>query len=77
MNHSGVRSAWNNVEPLRDSDLTPSWKHRWDRDKTLGRLLWVEAIRAVHQSAREFAGVSAPKRAIREENNQEDGRAET
>ena len=72
---SGRRSA--PTSPPRDRDLTPGWKHRWDRDKTLGRLLWVEAIRTVYQSEQELLGISAPKRTIREENNQEGGSAET
>jgi len=57
------------VDPIlpRDSDLTPGWEERWDRDRTLGRLMWVEAIRTVYRAGLELLGIDAPERMQREE----------
>jgi arginyl-tRNA synthetase len=44
---------------------TEGWERRWDRDKTLGRLLWVDGIRTVYRSGLELMGVDAPERMVR------------
>ena len=44
------------------SELTPGWQERWDRDKTLARLMWVDAIRTVYAAGLGLLGISAPER---------------
>jgi arginyl-tRNA synthetase len=44
---------------------TEGWESRWDREKTLGRLLWVDGIRIVYRSGLELMGVDAPERMMR------------
>jgi arginyl-tRNA synthetase len=47
------------------SQRVPGWEERWDRDKTLARLLWVDAIRTVYAAGLELLGISAPERMAR------------
>jgi arginyl-tRNA synthetase len=44
---------------------TDGWESRWDWPRTLGRLLWVEAIRSVYSSGLGLLGVDAPERMVR------------
>ena len=44
---------------------TDGWEGHWDRPKTLGRLLWVDAIRSVYSSGLGLLGVDAPERMVR------------
>jgi arginyl-tRNA synthetase len=47
------------------SELTSGWQERWDRDKTLARLVWVDAIRNVYAAGLGVLGISAPERMAR------------
>ncbi|MBI5531095.1 MAG: arginine--tRNA ligase [Deltaproteobacteria bacterium] len=38
------------------------WEAKWDRDKTLARLAWVNAIRTVYAAGLGLLGISAPQR---------------
>ena len=53
------------ADPILPRDATrddPTWRDRWDVDKTVARLAWVRAIRAVYGSALALIGVDAPER---------------
>ena len=56
----------------RARDMTPGWEERWDRDKTLARLLWIEAIRSVYQNGLELLGLSAPERMLKDDDEEAD-----
>ncbi len=43
----------------------PGWEATWDRDKTLARLAWVDAIRTVYAAGLWLLGISAPERMVR------------
>jgi arginyl-tRNA synthetase len=45
----------------RERDMAEGWRERWDWEKTLARLLWVDAIRAVYRSGLELVGLQAPE----------------
>lgn len=52
-------------DPILPKDSTRAeadWLKSWDRDKTIARLGWVRAIRAVYATALAAIGVSAPDR---------------
>lgn len=40
----------------------PGWEASWDRDKSLARLAWIDAIRVVYRNALELLGIHAPER---------------
>lgn len=40
----------------------PDWQAHWDRDKTLARLAWVQAIRTVYGAGLALLGIQAPER---------------
>ena len=47
------------ILPLESQRAEAGWEARWDRDKTLARLLWIEAIRLVYGAGLRLAGISA------------------
>ena len=47
------------ILPLASQTKEPGWEARWDRDKTLARLLWIEAIRCVYGAALRLLGLTA------------------
>ena len=49
-----------------ERDMTDGWEANWDRDKTLGRLLWVEAVRSVYCCGLDLLGIQAPEQMARE-----------
>jgi arginyl-tRNA synthetase len=51
----------------RTRDMTGDWESRWDKEKTLGRLLWVDAILTVYRSGLGMLGIDAPERMARAE----------
>ncbi len=51
----------------RAKDQTEGWQERWDREKSLARLAWVEALRTVYASALGLLGIEAPERMSRAE----------
>jgi arginyl-tRNA synthetase len=67
-----------NTDPIlpRDSDLTEGWAERWNHEKTLGRLLWIEALRTVYQSGLELLGIDAPEQMRRASAESEESGAE-
>ena len=64
-------------DPVLPKDSTraePDWQSRWDTEKTIARLAWIKAIRAVYATALAAIGVSAPDRMdlpVQEETGQE------
>ena len=50
------------VLPLSSQMTQPGWEARWDRDKTLARLLWIDAIRSVYGAALKLLGITALSR---------------
>lgn len=40
----------------------PGWEASWDKDKTLARLAWIDAIRTVYAAGLWLLGISAPER---------------
>lgn len=53
------------TDPILPRDSTraePDWQKAWDSEKTVARLGWVRAIRAVYANALAAIGVSAPDR---------------
>jgi arginyl-tRNA synthetase len=53
------------------SELGEGWEARWDREKTLARLLWIDAIRTVYAAGLGLLGISAPDRMVRPEGDGE------
>jgi arginyl-tRNA synthetase len=63
------QSYFTRLKVERDAILPQSWmtaergwEARWDRDKTLARLAWVDAIRIVYKAALDLLGIHAPER---------------
>jgi arginyl-tRNA synthetase len=50
------------ILPLASQTAEPGWEARWDRDKTLARLAWVEVIRIVYGAGLRLAGITALER---------------
>jgi arginyl-tRNA synthetase len=50
------------ILPLGAQMKQPGWEEHWDRERSLARLLWVEAIRMVYGAALALLGISAPAR---------------
>lgn len=57
-----LRGEGDAVLPLGAQMALPDWEARWDRDKTLGRLVWVDAIRGVYAAGLELCGITALER---------------
>ncbi|AKT40758.1 arginine--tRNA ligase [Chondromyces crocatus] len=60
------QSYWTRLKGENDAILPsaaitaePGWEAHWDRDKTLARLAWVEAIRTVYGAGLRLAGITA------------------
>ena len=50
------------ILPLKSQMQEAGWEERWDKDKTLGRLLWVSAIRTVYGAGLGVLGITALER---------------
>jgi arginyl-tRNA synthetase len=50
------------ILPLKSETQREGWEQRWDKDKTLGRLLWVSAIRSVYGAGLALLGITALER---------------
>jgi arginyl-tRNA synthetase len=50
------------ILPRESTRGEPGWEKSWDHDKTIARLGWIRAIRAVYASALAAIGISAPDR---------------
>jgi arginyl-tRNA synthetase len=50
------------ILPLNSTMREEGWEERWDRDKTRGRLLWIEAIRRVYGAGLRILGITALSR---------------
>lgn len=48
------------LPPARE--MTDGWQERWDTEKTLARLLWVDALRTVYRSGLNILGITAHER---------------
>ena len=64
--YTQLRSEKDAILPTARQMAEANWEQSWDRDKTLGRLLWVDAIRTVYRSGLELLGLEAPERMTRE-----------
>ena len=62
--YTQLKAEGDPILPLA-KQMTEGWEERWDKDKTLGRLLWVEAVRSVYAAGLELLGISAPERMLR------------
>lgn len=69
--YTQLKNEGDSILPLA-RNMTGGWEERWDRDKTLGRLLWVEAIRTVYASGLALLGISAPDRMTRDESDEDE-----
>ncbi len=63
--YSQLRAEGDSILP-RTKDQTEGWQARWDKEKTLARLLWVDAIRTVYGSGLNLLGLEAPERMDRQ-----------
>ena len=63
--YTQLRNDGDAILPLA-RDMTDGWEDKWDRDKTLGRLLWVEAVRSVYCCGLDLLGIQAPAQMARE-----------
>ncbi len=70
--YTQLRTEHDAILPSSRQMAEPGWEERWDRDKTLGRLLWVDAIRTVYRSGLELLGLEAPERMTRQAEDEED-----
>lgn len=68
--YTQLRVEGDSILPLT-RDQTEGWQERWDKEKTLGRLLWVEAIRSVYASGLGLLGLEAPERMSRADDEEE------
>ncbi len=50
------------ILPLSGQMAEDGWQARWDKDKTLARLLWVKAIQTVYRAGLEILGITALER---------------
>jgi arginyl-tRNA synthetase len=50
------------ILPLESQRREEGWEMRWDKDKTLARLLWIDAIRSVYGAGLRLAGIRAIER---------------
>jgi arginyl-tRNA synthetase len=70
--YTQLRTEKDAILPTARQMAEPGWEAHWDRDKTLGRLLWVDAIRTVYRSGLELLGLEAPERMTREPEDEEE-----
>ena len=47
------------IMPLTSQMKEEGWEERWDKDKTLARLLWVKAIQHVYGAGLAILGIRA------------------
>ncbi len=47
------------ILPLGVQIAEPGWEQKWDREKSVARLLWIESIRTVYAAALKLAGITA------------------
>ncbi len=47
------------ILPLTSQTKELGWEARWDKDKTIARLVWIEAIRTVYGAGLRLAGITA------------------
>ncbi|EYF07843.1 arginine--tRNA ligase [Chondromyces apiculatus] len=57
-----LRGEGDAILPTWTVTAEAGWEARWDRDKTLARLAWVEAIRTVYAAGLRLAGITALER---------------
>jgi arginyl-tRNA synthetase len=50
------------ILPRASERAQPGWEARWDHDKTVARLAWIEAIRIVYAASLGLLGIAAPER---------------
>jgi arginyl-tRNA synthetase len=69
-----LRAQGDGVLPLSAQTQEPGWQDKWDRDKTLARLLWIEAIRTVYGAGLRLMGITALSRMDRLDDKQDGAR---
>ncbi|HSO00444.1 MAG TPA: DALR anticodon-binding domain-containing protein, partial [Candidatus Nanopelagicales bacterium] len=60
--YTRLRGEGDAILPPAALAAEPGWEARWDVDKTLARLTWVEALRAVYAAGLRLAGITALER---------------
>jgi arginyl-tRNA synthetase len=64
------------ILPLTSQMQRAGWEERWDKDKTLARLVWVKAIQTAYRAGLDILGITALERMERlsdaSEANEED-----
>ena len=70
--YTQLRTEKDAILPSARQMAESGWEADWDREKTLGRLLWVDAIRTVYRSGLELLGLEAPERMTREPEDEEE-----
>jgi len=50
------------ILPLKSQMAVDGWEQRWDREKTLARLLWIRAIKMVYGAGLKILGITALER---------------
>jgi len=53
------KSEGDPILPLGSQMATPGWESGWDKDRTMARLVWIEAIRLVYQAGLGLTGITA------------------
>ncbi len=69
--YTQLRQEGDSILP-RDRECTDGWQARWDKDKTLARLAWVQAIRTVYSSGLALLGLEAPERMGQRDDEEEE-----
>jgi len=73
-----LKNEGDTILPRNAAMREEGWKDRWDQQKTLARLLWVEAIRVVYGAGLQLMGITVLERMnpIAETQDAQDGPAE-
>ncbi len=57
-----LKTEGDTILPLKSQMAIEGWEERWDRDKTLARLLWIAAIKTVYGAGLKILGITALER---------------
>lgn len=64
-------SEGDSVLPRAQERTEADWQTRWDKDKTLARLAWIEGIRIVYEAGLRLCGITALSRMERRDDKRE------
>jgi arginyl-tRNA synthetase len=71
-----LRAEGDGILPLAAQTAEAGWEARWDREKTVARLAWIEAIRVVYGAGLRLLGITALARMERLSPSADGGKAE-